>query len=67
MIALAVITAVSSRMDLLDPLLPANQTDKAHALIELLALIAGVVGGVMRASPLPISEKGRMRYRGRKP
>ena len=58
-IAVAVITAVSSRMDLIDPLLPAAHTDKAHALIELLALIAGIVGGVMRMSPLPISPEGR--------
>lgn len=59
-IAVAVITAISSRMDLIDPLLPAQHTDKVHALIELLALIAGIVGGVMRMSPLPISPEGRV-------
>jgi hypothetical protein len=50
---------VSSRFDLIDPLLPAAHTDRAHALIELLALISGVVGGVMRMSPLGISPEGR--------
>jgi hypothetical protein len=55
----AIITAVSSRLDLIDPLLPAAHTAAAHALIELMALITGVAAGVMRMSPLPISVEGR--------
>ncbi len=57
--ASALVTAVSSRMELIDPLLPAAHTDTVHAVIELLALVVGVVGGVMRMSPLPISPAGR--------
>lgn len=49
----AVIMAASSRMDLIDPLLPAQHTDKVHAVIELLAMIVGIVGGKMATSPLP--------------
>lgn len=60
--ASAVITAVSSRMDLIDPLLPAQHTDKAHALIELVSLIVGIVGGFLKASPLPLSPAGRQEY-----
>lgn len=52
-IAGAVILAVSSRWDLIDPLLPAQHTDKVHALLELAALIAGIVCGKMATSPLP--------------
>ncbi len=55
----ALIIGVSSRMDLLDPLLPAQHTDKIHALIELLAYLVGIAGGVMRMSPLQISPEGR--------
>lgn len=58
----AIITAISSRMDILDPLLPAEHTDKAHALIELLSLIVGVASGVMKASPLPLSDQGREKF-----
>lgn len=58
----AIITAISSRMDILDPLLPAQHTDKAHALIELLSLIVGVASGVMKASPLPLSDEGREKF-----
>lgn len=63
LIAGAVITAVSSRMDLLDPLMPAQHTDKAHAIIELLALIVGIVSAKLATSPLPISDQGRQDYR----
>lgn len=55
-IAIAVVTAISSRMDLIDPLLPAEHTDKAHALIELVSLIIGIVSGKMASSPLPHSD-----------
>jgi hypothetical protein len=58
----AIVTAMSSRMDLLDRILPAQHTDMAHALIELAALIVGVAAGVMRASPLDLSDKGRRKY-----
>lgn len=43
----AVILAVSSRWDLIDPLLPAQHTDKVHAAVELAALILGIVSGKM--------------------
>ena len=49
----SIITVISSRMDLIDPLLPAQHTDKAHAIIEVLALIVGVVSGKLATSPLP--------------
>ncbi len=58
-IAAAIVTAVSSRLDLIDPLIPESHTKQVHALIELAALIVGIVAGVMRMSPLPISESGR--------
>ena len=58
-IAGAFITALSSRMDLLDPLLPAQHTDKVHAVIELLSYLVGATAGVMRMSPLDISDTGR--------
>lgn len=58
----AVILAVSSRMDLIDPFLPASHTDKVHALIEFLALIIGIASGKMATSPLPISDEGRAKY-----
>lgn len=57
----AIVMAVSSRMDLIDPLLPPQHTDKVHALIELLSLITGIVSGKMSMSPLPISDEGRMK------
>ncbi len=55
-IAAAIVLAVSSRMDLIDPLLPAEHTDKVHALPELAALIAGIVCGKLATSPLPHSD-----------
>jgi hypothetical protein len=55
----ALIVAVSSRMDLIDPLLPAQHTKTVHALIELLAYLVGVGAGVARMSPLAISPQGR--------
>ena len=60
--ASAVIAAVASRMNLIDPLLPAQHTAAVHSVIELLALITGVVSGFMKASPLPISDQGREKY-----
>ena len=58
----ALLTSISSRMDLIDRILPAQHTDVAHALIELAALVVGVVAGVMKASPLDLSDRGRRRY-----
>jgi Na+-transporting methylmalonyl-CoA/oxaloacetate decarboxylase gamma subunit len=55
----ALIIGVSSRMDLLDPLLPVQHTATVHAFIELLAYLVGIASGVMRMSPLPISPEGR--------
>lgn len=60
----AIILAVSSRLDLIDPLLPAQHTDKVHALLELLALIIGIVSAKLATSPLPISNDGRRKYQG---
>lgn len=57
----AVVTAISSRLDLLDALIPENYHRQAHAAIELSALIIGVVAGVLRMSPLPISPEGRVK------
>jgi uncharacterized membrane protein HdeD (DUF308 family) len=61
-IAGAVITAVAAQTSIIDPLLPAAHTEKVHAWINLAAMIVGVVGGVMKASPLPISDAGRLKY-----
>lgn len=55
----ALIVAVSSRMDLIDPLLPQAYHKPAHAIIELLAYLIGVGAGVARMSPLAISHEGR--------
>ncbi len=55
----SLLIAVSSRFDLLDPLLPVQHTQTIHAVIELLAYLAGVSAGVLRMSPLPISQEGR--------
>lgn len=64
----AVVTALSSRLDLIDRLIPAMHHDWVHAVIELLALIVGIVAGVARMSPLAISPEGRtkaMRKKGK--
>lgn len=62
LMACSFITAFTSRMDLLDPLLPADSTDKVHAAIELLAFMAGLVSAKLATSPLPISDDGREKY-----
>lgn len=56
----ALIVAISSRMDLIDPLLPSAHTKTIHAAIELLAYLVGVAAGVARMSPLAISNEGRI-------
>ena len=62
-IGAAVLTNVSSRMDLIDRILPMRHTDTAHAIIELSALIVGVVAGILRASPINgLSDRGRRKY-----
>lgn len=59
----AIALAISSRWDLIDPLLPPQHTDKAHALIELISFIIGIGSGWMAASPLnKISDAGRKYY-----
>lgn len=60
--ACALVLAVASRMDLIDPFLPAAHSDKVHAAIELLAMLAGIASGYMKASPLAISDQGREKY-----
>lgn len=60
--AAGLLLGISSRMDLIDPLLPLGHTDKVHAWIELLAFIIGSASGYAKASRLPISDKGRERY-----
>lgn len=55
----AILTAVSSRTDVIDRLIPMTHRDWVHALIELLAIIAIAVSGVARMSPLDISPEGR--------
>lgn len=60
----AILTAISSRFDALDVLLPAQHTDKAHAIIEMASLVVATVSGVMRASPIKnISDEGRERFK----
>jgi hypothetical protein len=60
----AILTALSSRFDALDVLLPAQHTDKAHALIEMASLIVATVSGIMRASPIhDISDEGREKFK----
>ncbi len=58
-IAGSILTAVASRLDLIDPLVPVVYHPQAHALIELLAMVVGIVAGLARMSPLPISNEGR--------
>ena len=58
----ALVLGISSRMDLIDPLLPPAHTDKVHALIELAAFVIGTISGLMKASPLPITDAGREAY-----
>lgn len=61
--ACSIILTIASRMDYIDRILPAEHTDRAHAIIELLALVAGIASGYLKASPLNISDKGREKYR----
>ncbi len=53
------LTAVSSRMDLLDALFPAHLHKQMHAIIELASIVAMGVAGKMSWSPLPVSPEGR--------
>jgi hypothetical protein len=62
LMACSMITAIASRMDALDVLLPVEHTDKVHAVIELLAMMSGIAAGYLKASPLEISDKGREKY-----
>jgi hypothetical protein len=55
----AVLTAIATRLDLLDALFPENYHKQVHAVVELAALITGIFAGVARMSPLPISPEGR--------
>lgn len=55
----AVLTAVATRLDLLDALFPENYHKQVHAVVELAALITGIFAGIARMSPLPISPEGR--------
>lgn len=55
----SIATAVASRLDLLDALIPENYHKQAHAVIELVAMVTGIFAGVARMSPLPISDQGR--------
>lgn len=48
----AVIVGISSRMDVLDLVLPIQHKEKIHAVIEILALIVATVSGKMATSPL---------------
>lgn len=61
-IGAAVLTNVSSRMDLIDRILPAQHSDTIHALIELSALIVGIVAAKLATSPLDLSDRGRRKY-----
>ena len=58
----AVLTILSSRMDLIDRII--GHRDWVHASIELAALVVFGAAGVMRASPIhAISDEGRAKYR----
>ena len=46
-------------MELVDALIPINWHEKVHALIDLSAMIVGILAGIARMSPLPISLEGR--------
>lgn len=62
----AVLTIISSRMDLIDRII--GHRDWVHALVELLALTVFGGAGVARMSPLAISPEGRtkaMRKKGK--
>lgn len=52
-----VATALTAHPDLLDRAFAGEPS----AIVETVAIVASVAGGVMRMSPLPISTEGRMR------
>lgn len=56
----AILTTFSAHFDLLA--LCCDLTDKTKALIELGSLVVATLAGVMKASPLPISDEGRAKY-----
>jgi len=59
-IAASVMTAVSTNLELVRRAFP-GLTDSGEATIELVAMLVGIVAGLMRMSPLPLSDKGRDR------
>jgi len=54
----SMLTAIATNTSMIDPLIPAASLDQAHAVINLLSLIVGIVAGKLATSPLDISEKG---------
>lgn len=57
-IAASILTALSTRLELIHRAFP-QMGDSMATWIELAAFVVGIVSGVMRASPLPISDRGR--------
>lgn len=49
----AALTAISSRLDALDLLLPPQHAEKVHAIIEITSVVIVGVCGWMMTSPLP--------------
>jgi len=59
-IAASVLTALASKLDVIDPLFPVSMHAQMHAVIELGAMIVGIIAAGARMSPLPISPEGRV-------
>ncbi len=58
-IGASVLTALTTHFDLLHAAIPILPT-WVDPLLELCAMLAGTVSGIMRMSPLPISPEGRV-------
>ena len=67
LIAGAVLTALGSNLNLIDPLIPASTHTQVHAGINLASLLVATVAGILRSSPLGISDQGRAAYMGSVP
>lgn len=58
------LTAISSRLDLLDLVLPIQHREKVHAMIEIISVLVSAVSGFLMTSPLPGEHDGeRLRRR----
>lgn len=48
----AIIAALATNFNVIDPLIPAAHVAQVHAALNLLAMVIGVVSGKMATSPL---------------